>query len=70
MSLAGNLYSGAFYRELLRILKPNGRLFHYIGDPESASGRNITRGVIRRLQESGFTRITRRPEAFGVVASP
>jgi predicted methyltransferase len=70
MSLAGDLYSGAFYRELLRILKPNGRLFHYIGDPESASGRNITRGVIRRLQESGFTRITRRPEAFGVVASP
>jgi predicted methyltransferase len=70
MALAGDLYSGAFYRELRRILRRNGRLFHYIGDPESASGRNITRGVIRRLQEAGFSRITRRPEAFGVVASP
>jgi predicted methyltransferase len=68
MSLAGDLYSGAFYRQLHRILTRNGRLFHYIGDPESASGRNITRGVIRRLQESGFTRIVRHPEAFGVVA--
>jgi uncharacterized protein len=70
MSLAGDLYSGAFYRELHRILRRNGRLFHYIGDPDSASGRNITRGVIRRLQESGFSRITRHPEAFGVVAQP
>jgi predicted methyltransferase len=70
LALAGELYSGAFYRELHRILKRNGRLFHYIGDPESASGRNTTRGVIRRLQESGFTRIVRRPEAFGVVAHP
>lgn len=70
MALAGELYSGAFYRELHRILGRNGRLFHYIGDPDSASGRNITRGVIRRLQESGFSRIVRRPEAFGVVAYP
>lgn len=70
MALAGDLYSGAFYRELLRIMKRNGRLFHYIGDPESASGRNITRGVMRRLQEAGFSRVVRRPEAFGVVAHP
>lgn len=68
MSLAGELYSAAFYRELHRILKRRGRLFHYIGDPDSASGRNITRGVMRRLQEVGFQRIVRRPEAFGVVA--
>jgi predicted methyltransferase len=70
MSLAGELYSGAFYRELHRILTRNGRLFHYIGDPNSASGRTITRGVIRRLQEAGFRRVVRRPEAFGVVAHP
>jgi predicted methyltransferase len=70
LALAGELYSGAFYRELRRILSRNGRLFHYIGDPESASGRNITRGVIRRLSEAGFSRVRRRPEAFGVVAFP
>ena len=67
-SLAGQLYSGEFYRQLYRVLKRGGRLFHYIGDLNSKSGGSVTKGVLRRLQEAGFTRITRRPEAFGVVA--
>ncbi len=67
-SLAGHLYSGEFYAELHRVLRRGGRLFHYVGNPESKSGSNITRGVIRRLQEAGFSRAARRPRAFGVVA--
>ena len=67
-SLAGDLYSGEVYRHLHRILERKGRLFHYIGDPDSKSGRNVTRGVVRRLQEAGFSRVVRRPAAFGVVA--
>ena len=35
---------------------------------ETRSGRNVTRGVMRRLREAGFSRIVRRPRAFGVVA--
>lgn len=66
--LAGELYSGAFYRELYRILKRGGRLFHYIGDPNSKASGGITRGVMRRLQEAGFSRVVKRPEAYGVVA--
>ncbi len=66
-SLAGDLYAGEFYRQLYRVLKPGGRLFHYIGDLNSKSGSTVTRGALRRLQEAGFTRIVRRPEAFGVV---
>jgi len=66
--LAGDLYSGECYRHLFRILKPKGRMFHYIGDLDSRSGRNVARGVVRRLQEAGFRRVVRRPEAFGVVA--
>lgn len=46
-----------------------GRLFHYIGDLESRSGGRVAKGVVRRLREIGFTRIHRRPEAFGVVAA-
>jgi predicted methyltransferase len=67
-SLAGDLYSGEFYRHLYRVLKPKGRLFHYVGDLDSRLGRNVVRGVVRRLQEAGFARIVRRSEAFGVVA--
>jgi predicted methyltransferase len=68
VTIAGDLYGEAFYRELWRVLRRGGRLFHYIGDPQSASGRRTTAGVIRRLQSAGFTRLTRRPEAFGVLA--
>jgi len=67
-SLAGHLYAGEFYVELHRVLRRGGRLFHYVGNPESKSGGNITRGVIRRLQEAGFSRVVRRPRAFGVLA--
>jgi predicted methyltransferase len=66
--LAGELYSGAFYRELHRILKRGGRLFHYVGDPDSKASGGVTRGVVRRLQEAGFSRVVRRAEAYGVVA--
>ena len=67
-SLAGELYSGAFYQQLFRVLKRGGRLFHYIGDPKSKASGGITKGALRRLQEAGFSRVVRRPEAYGVVA--
>lgn len=68
IQLAGDLYSGGYYRELYRILKPRGRLFHYIGDLKSPSVSRVARGVIDRLSAAGFRSVTRRPEAFGVVA--
>jgi predicted methyltransferase len=67
-ALAGELYSGAFYRELYRVLARGGRLFHYIGDLNSPSGMRVATGVIRRLGEAGFRRITRHPDAFAVTA--
>lgn len=67
-SLAGDLYSLNFYRQLHRVLARRGRLFHYIGNPESKSGAVVTRGVVRRLQEAGFARVTPKADAFGVAA--
>ena len=68
INIAGDLYSEAFYSKLHRITNRRGKVFHYIGDPDSrASGRLFT-GVTRRLQSAGFLRVDRKPEAFGVVA--
>jgi predicted methyltransferase len=67
-SLAGDLYSREFYIELHRVLRNNGLLFHYIGDPESKSGRSVTAGVVRRLEAVGFRQVRRAPQAYGVVA--
>ncbi|MFN8452229.1 MAG: methyltransferase domain-containing protein, partial [Anaerolineae bacterium] len=68
IQLAGDMYSGVYYRALYRILKPRGRLFHYIGDLDSPSVSRIVRGVVERLGAAGFRDVKRRPEAFGVVA--
>ena len=67
-SLAGELYSGAFYQQLFRVLKRGGRLYHYIGDPSSRASGGVTKGALKRLQEAGFARVVRKPEAYGVVA--
>jgi predicted methyltransferase len=68
LSLAGELYSGEFYAECFRVLQRGGKMFHYIGDPDSKSGARTTKGVMRRLQEAGFTRVVPKPQAFGVAA--
>jgi uncharacterized protein len=66
-SLAGHLYSGELYRAFHRILKPGGRLFHYIGNPDSRYGATTGRGVVTRLRRAGF-RVTPKEKAFGVLA--
>lgn len=66
--LAGDLYSREFYEQLHRVLKRGGRLFHYIGDLNSALGNTVGKGAVRRLQEAGFAKVVRKPEAFGLVA--
>jgi predicted methyltransferase len=65
-SLAGHLYSQEMYHTLHRILKPGGRLFHYIGNPDSRYGATTGRGVVARLQQAGF-RVTPKGRAFGVL---
>ena len=68
-ALAGELYSGEFYRGLRRLLKPGGVLFHYIGDPHSGHGKKHYPGIMKRLAEAGFTRAQVVKEAFGLIAT-
>lgn len=66
-NLAGQLYSQDLYNSFFRILKPNGRLFHYIGNPDSRTGASVGRGVVQRLKRAGFS-VASKDRAFGVLA--
>jgi len=66
-NLAGHLYSQAIYDSFYRLLKPNGRLFHYVGNPESRTGASVGKGVMERLRRAGFS-VTSKDRAFGVLA--
>ena len=64
--IAGELYSGAFYAQLARVLKRGGKLFHYTGSPNKlTSGRDVPSEVARRLQAAGFRAA---PALDGVLA--
>jgi predicted methyltransferase len=53
--IAGELYSQAFYDQLARVLRSQGRLFHYTGTPNlRTSGRDVPAEVARRLERAGF----------------
>jgi len=64
---AGELYGGEFYRGLFRVLKPKGRMFHYIGSPGAKyRNRNIKKGVVRRLMDAGFM-VEKRDNLLGLI---
>ena len=66
-SFAGELYSEEFYAELYRILKPKGRLLHYVGNPGSKyRGKDFVKGVQNRLNSVGF-RTKRTPDGESVL---
>ncbi len=54
-SLAGHLYSLEFYKKLAKVLKPDGILIHYVGQPGIKRGIKLWVGVMRRLREAGFS---------------
>lgn len=63
-----DLYGLAFYRQLHRVLRPGGELFHYIGSPDSKESGRLYSGIMARLGEAGFVGVKKAPKAFGVVA--
>ncbi len=68
LSHAGELYSLEFYKQLYRVLKRGGRLFHYTGTPGASRGKNIPKGVKLRLGEAGFENIVWVEDCLGFCA--
>jgi uncharacterized protein len=69
LSIAGELYADAFYRELLRKLKPGGRLLHYTGAPGRKGRRmDLNASVARRLEGVGFSKVRNDAETCCVLA--
>jgi predicted methyltransferase len=69
--IAGELYSGAFYTQLARVLKRGGRLFHYTGSPNKlTSGRDVAMEVSKRLSQSGFVTELNGDGVLAVLKSP
>ena len=68
LSLATQIYSLEFYKEIFRVLKTNGKLYHYIGSPGSRFRKiNLAGNVMKRLRSVGFASIKK--AHYGVIAS-
>ncbi|MCD6526181.1 MAG: methyltransferase domain-containing protein [Desulfuromonas sp.] len=68
-SLAGELYGEQFYREIYRVLKRRGALFHYTGNPHQLKrGSSFVDNAARRLKAAGFTKVVKVTDLMGVTA--
>ena len=68
LSLASELYSLDFYRQIFRVMKNDGRLYHYTGNPGSRNRNvNLPGNVSKRLKIAGFKEIKK--AHYGLTAS-
>ncbi len=67
-STAGELYSLEFYREMYRVLKKGGHIFHYVGSVGKRRGRKIEEEVEERLKIAGFVDIKYNQRVQGLFA--
>ena len=68
-SLAGELYGEHFYRQVYRVLKRRGALFHYTGNPQLIKrGSSFVDQAAKRLKAAGFSQVVKVPELMGLRA--
>lgn len=67
ISIAGELYGRPFYKELFRVLKKGGILYHYTGLAGKKSGKDIVSSTMKRLEEVGFKNLKKFEEPAGII---
>jgi len=65
--LSPELYAVTFYKELLQVLKPEGKMFHYTPLYKIKRGYDFPSKVKTKLKEAGFKIITYSEEAGGFL---
>ena len=67
LSLASELYSLEFYKQIFRVLRKNGKLYQYTGNPGSKNRKiNLAKNVANRLRNAGFKGIQK--SHYGLTA--
>jgi predicted methyltransferase len=67
--MAPELYTEKFYRELKRVLKPTGTLWHYSPNPGKMKGKDagFRDSIKKKLSKAGFKNITYDEESLGFI---
>lgn len=72
---APELYASEFYEELFRLLKPQGKLYHYCPNPHKlkmsrgqSQGASFAEKISAKLREVGFKNIRYDEKSSGIVA--
>ena len=67
-SFAKELYTKEFYKELFRVLKPKGKIYHYCPNPGKTKGTEFFPSIIKHLTEAGFKNCEHHKESSGIRA--
>ncbi|HNV01460.1 MAG TPA: methyltransferase [archaeon] len=68
ISFAKELYSIEFYLELHRILKKDGKLYHYAPSPGKTKGIEFWKTIVKLLKNAGFRDVDYFKNSSGIVA--
>jgi len=60
------LYSKEFYRELYRVLKKDGILYHYAPKPQKTHGKEFQENIMKNLKLAGFTQMVYHDRSSGI----
>ncbi len=69
VSFAKELYSIHFYKELYRVLKKEGLLYHYCPNPKKTKGNEFFKIVEKLLKQAGFINVKYNPNSSGIRAT-